>query len=391
MHIGIDASNIRVGGGVTHLVEVLRAADPHKHGISRITVWGNSKTLEKIEGRPWLDRVHDKMLDRALPVRLYWQRFVLQELARMEGCRLLFFPGGSYTGSFRPFVALFQNMLPFERSEAGRYGLSLTHLRIALLRLSQTNAFMAAEGIIFLSGYAADKITAIVGLNKESSTVPHGVSGSFTARPRSQREIGSYSPAEPFRILYVSQVDLYKHQWRVAEAVVALAGRGFPLQLDLVGPSYAPAMKMLRGYMARLDPAGKIIRYHGPVSYENLPSVYRSADLFVYASSCENMPNILFEAMASGLPIACSNRGPMPEVLRDAGLYFDPESPGQIAAAVEKLLVDREKRSECAAKAYEYAKEYSWDRCARDTFSFLAHVASGRRRQPLESPSGGPK
>ncbi len=43
MHIGIDASNIREGGGVTHLVEVLRAAEPRQYDIDRVTVWGNSQ------------------------------------------------------------------------------------------------------------------------------------------------------------------------------------------------------------------------------------------------------------------------------------------------------------------------------------------------------------
>ncbi|MGA2228428.1 MAG: glycosyltransferase, partial [Syntrophobacteraceae bacterium] len=105
-------------------------------------------------------------------------------------------------------------------------------------------------------------------------------------------------------------------------------------------------------------------------------AVYLQADLFVYASSCENMPNILIEAMASSLPIACSNRGPMPEVLGDAGLYFDPESPEQIAGAIRELMTGHEKRSECAARAYEYAKQYSWERCARDTFAFIAGVAN---------------
>jgi glycosyltransferase involved in cell wall biosynthesis len=375
MHIGIDASNIRVGGGLTHLVELLRAADPGEHDISRITVWGSSKTIREIADRPWLDKVHEQLLDRALPLRQYWQRFVLQKLARRKGCSLLFFPGGSYAGSFRPFVALSQNMLPFEGSEAARFGLSLVRLRIALLRLSQTKAFMAAEGVIFLTDYAAGRITGKVSLNKNIAIIPHGINGNFIAPPRSQKDIDSYSRSEPFQILYVSIVDVYKHQWRVAEAVATLAKRGFPVRLSLIGPAYAPALKKLRECMARVDRDGAVIRYLGPMPYEDLPAVYASSDLFVYASSCENMPNILLEAMASGLPIACSNCGPMPEVLRDAGLYFDPESPAQIAATVEKLLIDRERRLECAARGYEYAKEYSWKRCAHDTFSFLARVA----------------
>lgn len=376
MYLGIDASNIRIGGGVTHLVEVLRGADPREYDIERITVWGNSKTLGQIEDRPWLNKVHVKLLDHALPLRLYWQRFLLQEHARREGCGLLFFPGGSYSGSFRPFVTMSQNMLPFERSEARRYGLSFLLLRLALLRRLQANTFRVADGMIFLSGHAADRIAGRVKLNKEIAIIHHGINEDFISCPRNQKEIGSYSPSEPFRILYVSIVDVYKHQWIVAEAIAALVKRGFPLRLELVGPAYAPALKKLCEWMARHDPDGNTVRYIGAVAYEKLPSVYRKADLFVFASSCENMPITLLEAMASGLPIASSRCGPMPEILKDSGLYFDPESPEQIADSVVELLINRDKRTECAARAHEYAKEYSWNRCARETFAFLGRVAA---------------
>ena len=43
--MGIDASNLRESGGLTHLVELLRAADPSAHGIRQVMVWGGSKTL----------------------------------------------------------------------------------------------------------------------------------------------------------------------------------------------------------------------------------------------------------------------------------------------------------------------------------------------------------
>ena len=383
MHLGIDASNIREGGGVTHLVEVLRAAEPERQGISRVTVWSGANTFKQIEDRPWLYKIHEPLLDRPLPFRQCWQRFALQKLARRNGCDLLFFPGGSYSGSFRPFVAMSQNMLPFEWSEARRYGLSKVSFRLALLRRSQTRTFRSADGVVFLSKYAANRISEEVELKREISIIPHGINGNFASCPRGQKEIGSYTPSEPFQILYVSIVDVYKHQWHVAEAIVNLVKRGFPLRLGLIGPAYAPALKKLRESMARFDPDGRIVHYLGPVSYENLPSVYKRADLFVFASSCENMPNILIEAMASGLPIACSNRGPMQEVLGDAGLYFDPELPEQIAGAIEELMTDHGKRSECAARAYEYAKQYSWERCARDTFAFLAEVAN-RRNESVE-------
>ena len=378
MHIGIDASNIRSGGGVTHLVEVLRAAEPERQGISRVTVWGGVNTLKQIEDRPWLYKTHEPWLDRPLPFRLCWQRLVLQKLAGRSGCDLLFCPGGSYAGSFRPFVAMSQNMLPFEWSEARRFGKCSMLLRLALLRKSQTATFRAADGMIFLSNYAANTIAAKVELNKPSTIIPHGINGAFFAAPRRQRKIRNCSCSEPFRVLYVSTIDVYKHQWHVAEAAALLRNQGFSLQLDMVGPAYPPAMERLREALCRLDPDETFIRCVGEVPYKKLPAIYRQADLFVYASSCENLPNVLIEAMASSLPIACSNRGPMPEVLRDAGLYFDPESPEQIAGVVGELMTDLRKRSECAARAHDYAKDYSWERCARDTFAFIADVANGQ-------------
>jgi nucleoside-diphosphate-sugar epimerase len=76
--------------------------------------------------------------------------------------------------------------------------------------------------------------------------------------------------------------------------------------------------------------------------------------------------------MASGLPIACSNRGPMPEVLRDAGVYFDPEKPTEIAEAIRKLIEYPALRTEKAEAAFERARAFTWERCADETFGFLA-------------------
>jgi glycosyltransferase involved in cell wall biosynthesis len=99
------------------------------------------------------------------------------------------------------------------------------------------------------------------------------------------------------------------------------------------------------------------------------------ADIFVFASSCENMPNILLEGMASGFPIACARRGPMEEVLGEAGVYFDPENATSIEKALRTLIDDTDLRARCAEAAYARATEYSWDRCTRETFAFLERIA----------------
>src|SRR4030042_840593 len=132
------------------------------------------------------------------------------------------------------------------------------------------------------------------------------------------------------------------------------------------------ALRRLQAVIKDLDPAGDFIHYGGPVPYSDLPGRYHRADGFIFASSCENMPNILLEAMAAGLPIACSNRGPMPGMLGDAGMYFDPENPHEMEETLLKLMERPDLRSGFAQKAHERAKAYSWNRCADETFSFIS-------------------
>ena len=147
------------------------------------------------------------------------------------------------------------------------------------------------------------------------------------------------------------------------------------MALDLVGPAYPPALTRLNKCLKQWDPHQSWVNYHGAIPYNELHQKYAQADLGVFASSCENLPIILLETMAAGLPVACSNRGPMPVVLGDAGVYFDPEQPDEIAHALRKLIESVQLRTDLAQASYERARKYSWQRCAEDTFAFLAEIA----------------
>jgi len=375
MILGIDAFNIREGGVASHLVELLHAADPPLHGFERVIVWGARGILSQIARRPWLEQVYEPMLDRSLPVRIFWQRFVLDRLARKAACDLLFFPGSSFSGRFRPFVTMSQNMLPFEWVEAKRFGPSWMLLKIFLLGLVQSRTFRVSDGVIFLTEYAHNMVMQKAKkICVNSMIIPHGIMNKFNMPPRAQKTIGEYSLQQAFRILYVSTVNVYKHQWHVAEAVAILRKNGFPVQLDLIGTAYPPALKRLHQSLQEIDPKEEFVFLKGPIPYSELSQHYHQADLFVFASSCENMPIILLEAMAAGLPIACSNRGPMREILGDAGVYFDPEKPVEIAAATRRLIEDPTMRAEKAELAYDRAKSFTWERCSSETFGFFAKV-----------------
>lgn len=377
--LGIDAANLRRGGGVTHLVEFLGAAEPSQHGFSEIVIWSGNATLDRLPNRPWLRKVNPPALNGGLISRTWWQRNGLSAAARGAGCDVLFVPGGSFAGSFRPVVAMSQNLLPFEWSELRRYGLSSFTAKLLLLRQVQARTFRHADGVIFLTDYARQVVSDVVGrFDGQTTIIAHGIDHRFSAPPRRQRAIGEYSAADPFRLVYVSTVDLYKHQGEVVRAVAALRSRGLPVALDLIGPAYPRALRALEATLDAVDPKREWTRYLGPVPHEDLHNLYQRADLGIFASSCENQPIILLETMAAGLPIACSDRGPMPAMLGPAGTYFDPENSESIATALARLIESPKRRHDAAADAFERAATYSWPISAAKTLNFLADVATGR-------------
>jgi glycosyltransferase involved in cell wall biosynthesis len=308
---------------------------------------------------------------------------MLERLAQQEGCDLLFVPGGAYQGGFRPFVTMSRNLLPFDWPEARRYGISLTSLRLMLLRRAQSHTFRHASGVIFLTNYARDVVMHMVQqLSGTSTVIPHGINAQFRLPPREQKDIRTYSLQKPFRLLYVSIIDVYKHQWHVAEAVAQLRKEGMPIQLTLIGPAYVPALKRLSQALRRLDPAEVFMQYRGSIPYAEVVDEYHRADVFIFASTSETFGQILTEAMAAGLPIACSNRNSMYETLGDAGVYFDPEQPSEIAKALKTLIDSPGLRAQNAGAAYARAQHYTWARCAQDTFGFLRQFVSKYKSPP---------
>jgi glycosyltransferase involved in cell wall biosynthesis len=380
MRLCIDASNLRVGGGLTHLVELLGNVDAPAHGFEQVFVWSSKATLERIADRPWLVKRTDRVLDANSIRRAIWQLRWLGTLAHRDGCDLIFVPGGSFATSFRPIVTMCRNMLPFEWREILRYGVSLQALRFLALRFAQARSFRRASGTIFLTRYAFDVVLGLAGpLTGDVRIIPHGIDARFFAPVHSPPAGENLQALRRFEIVYVSIIDHYKHQTTAARAVARLAALGHPVSLTLIGPAYPPALRRLESVLKEIDPEGLVVRYLGPIAHSAIHAAYARADIGLFASSCENMPNILLEEMAAGLPIACSDRGPMPEILGDAGVFFNPEDVESISAAILALTASAELRTRMAQGAQDLARQYSWTRCAQETFGFLARIADSRK------------
>ena len=343
-----------------------------------MTVWSCASTLARLPNHDWLGKRSCNELEAGLHRRFLWQRHTLPSELISAGCHVLFSPGGTLPGKRPvPTVTMSQNMLPFEPAEARLFGaVHPMRLKMFLLSISQGRSFQAADGVIFLSEYARTRLCSRLKLDpKRTILIPHGIEKRFFREPRPTRSTADCSAVDPFRLLYVSILMPYKHQIEVGQAVVRLRNSGVPVSIDFAGDLWGNYGKAVSSEFRRLDPEQKFLRLLGSVPFDQLHDLYAKADAFVFASSCENLPNILLEAMAAGLPIACSNRGPMPEVLGDAGVYFDPEQPDEIASAIERLYVDPALRASLASKAQERARRYSWERCAQETMKFIASVA----------------
>ncbi len=374
MIIGIDASNIQIGGGVTHLVELLNKSNPQKHEFKYIVVWSSNSILNLINNNSWIIKKSPKILNLNLFYRLYWQIFKLKKAALNANCDILFTPGGNNLSGFQPSVSMCRNMLPFEWRELRRFGFSLKTVKLLLLKISQLSSFKKSTGLIFLTQYAEKRIKPYIKYyDTITEIIPHGLSNRFFLDPKIQKEKSEFNFENPFKIIYVSIIDLYKHQWKVAKAVSLLREKGIPIEITLVGP-FSNGKYKLFNELKKINNHKDYINVTGGLPYLELHKMYVKSDICLFASSCENMPNILLEGMASGLPIACSILGPMPEILKDGGIYFNPESSIEIANAIFILFESKQLRDNLALVSRRYATKYSWDKCADSTFKFLNEI-----------------
>jgi len=381
IRVGIDATNIRLGGGVTHLLELLNAIEPEKMQVEEVVIWGPSRTLQNLPNTKWIKKVNSTSHEKGLLWRILWQIFSLSRAVHAAQCDILLVPGGSYVGRFHPVVTMSQNLLPFEWHMIAQSGFNLRSLKFILLRWVQAFSFRRSEGIIFLTKYAKKVVLDVIGPVKgESVVVPHGLNPRFSYRPKSQLPIANYSDEHPYKLLYVSTIDVYKNQQQLIDAVLLLRQKGYPLALTLIGPNEQSSLVALQKLQKDVDPEEKWLEYLGSLPYESLNIEYQKADLGVFASRCETFGMTVLEKMSAGLPIACSRESSMQEILGDAGVYFDPCSPNNIAQAIEQCLLSPHLRDQNQKNAHVLAQNYTWSRCAWQTVEFLRKVVTQSKK-----------
>ncbi len=366
--IFIDASRNRSGGAIAHLKGILEKFDMNSD-ISELHVWGPKVLLERLPDRSWLYKHSHSALERSLIFQLWWQYKILQrEIARFK-CDILFSTDASTLCKFKPMVVLSQDLLSYEPGIMKTYSWGKARLRLEIIKRVQNSAFRRAAGVLFLTEYASKCVQASCGGLGKIALAPHGIDDAFRSNLFNYEKIFPQS-RDKIECIYVSNTEHYKNQWNVVLAVKLLRDKGFPVHLTLVGGGSGKSQKMVEESISQCAGDSWVTQLNF-LKHSELPHLLDSADIFVFASSCENLPVTLLEGMAKGMPIACSNRGPMPEVLEDGGVYFDPFEPSSIADAIAKLINSSDLRNNVIKKAAEKSELYTWSECSRATFRFI--------------------
>ncbi len=288
---------------------------------------------------------------------------------------MLFCPGGTLATRRlhgAKCAVTHQNMLPFDPAERKRYPFGYLRAKLWLLQFVQRASFRDADLVIFTSEYGRSIVDRYIpGRRGRSVLIYHGLSDRFRLR-------GESVPAEiraTEYVLYVSILDFYKAQLEVVSAWAKLRQRRATHEkLILAGPQNPSYGRRVRDLVLSLGLRNEVLIV-GNVPYEELPAYYQNAKVNLFASSCENCPNILLEAMAGGRPVLCSSYPPMPEFGGGASAYFDPYNSDQLAELLARFLDDQTLRERMGAAALERSRRYQWRDAAHRTWLALAELA----------------
>ncbi len=215
-----------------------------------------------------------------------------------------------------------------------------------------------AERIITVSASTRDDLIREYGIPGENVIAIHSGTGV---------EMGFEELSFPLPrryILYVGSFLPYKNIRNLVEAFALLGPTD--LCLLIAGPVTGKNRELSADLLAHILARGLADRVAivGYVPSSQLGTLYRGAELLVLPSFYEGFGFPPLEAMSCGTPVAVSRIPALVETVGDAGLYFDPRSPEDMARAIERVLSDRQLREEMVRKGNERVKAFSWERTA---------------------------
>jgi glycosyltransferase involved in cell wall biosynthesis len=211
-----------------------------------------------------------------------------------------------------------------------------------------------------------DDLVELLGVGAEKiDVVPLGLGSVRRAAPLDARETRARFELGKRRVLLgLSAKRPHKNLLALIGALAQIPVEGRPV---LVLPGYPTAHEAELRERAQSEGVAADVRFPAWVSAEELEGLWALAEAFVFPSLYEGFGLPVLEAMARGVPVACSNASSLPEVAGDAALTFDPHDEPAIATALCRLLDDGALRERLRARGLARVDEFTWQRTARLT------------------------
>ena len=212
-NIGIDASNIIIGGGLTQLNYFLDYYEKNHTNNFNIYLFCNEKIFDKVKFK-YINKINiGNFYSHNLLLRIFWVLFKLPKLLKKFSCSTIYAPGGLVFLKHIYSVTMFRNMQPFQIEKSTLYGFSFKSLRILILRYLFLLSFKIAKKVIFLSKNSEEVIKQKISLDGKSEIVSHGVE--FNSDFKFPKE---YMSKKKISFIYVSSFDVYKNHIQLIKA-----------------------------------------------------------------------------------------------------------------------------------------------------------------------------
>ncbi len=309
MTIAFDAINIKSGGGIKHINELLK----NKKKINRkIIIWGNKKVLKQLPNKKNLKKIHKPFFENYF-FTIIWKTIFFRHELKKYNCKIvILLSGWGFVGKIKS-ISIFQNMLPFSYKELEKYNFSIFKFKMIILKKLLRYSFTKAIGIIFLSKFARDKILK-KRKNVKHKVINHGIEITSFSQKKNKKNI---------KLVYVSNTDPYKNHIFLINGINKLSLKN-KVSIYFIGE---------KGYChnevsERINTFNKTNRnikiiFSGPKKFRFLREIYAKSDGMIFASTCENFPNIILEGMSYKLPILCPNIRPLNEIIGKNDFYYN--------------------------------------------------------------------
>ncbi len=374
MRVGINALYLlpgRVGGSEVYLRNLIkwlpRVAPGHE-----FLLYINRES-EGLLGEDGVQVVVCKIRASNRPLRIAYEQAVLPLRARKDRLDALF-----SAGMTAPFLSPVPSLLMlYDLQHVNQPG-NFNRWYLLFLKSIIYMSAKSAHAVLTLSEKSKRDIVKFYSIAPDRVTVTHLASEKsvFRARPPEESTaIRRKYGLPPGFVLYLASSLPHKNYERLLKAFKLVKISRPELKLALAG-ARDYGQEAIRRKIGELGLDEDVI-FLGWLPYEDIPAVYSAAGLFVFPSLHEGFGIPVIEAMASGVPVVCSNIEPLDEVAGEAALFVDPLSVESIAHGMLRVLEDPALRKRLVTEGLKRSAGFSWERTAEQTFKAISDAVAG--------------